>query len=58
MLCAPAASAVVVKVALPAESTGAEPMVRSPSANRTLPVGVPLLPDAAATDAVKVTLEP
>lgn len=58
MLCEPVARAVVVKVALPVVSTVAEPMVRSPSAKRILPLGVPVLPEAGATVAVKVTLEP
>jgi len=48
MLCEPVARAVVEKVALPVASTIAEPMVRSPSAKRTLPVGVPAPPAAAS----------
>ena len=58
MLRVPVASAVVVKVALPVASTCAEPMVRSPSAKRTEPVSVPVLPAAGATVAVKETLDP
>lgn len=54
----PVASAVVVKVALPVASTCAEPMVRSPSAKRTEPVSVPVLPAAGRTVAVKETLDP
>jgi len=53
MLCAPAVSVLVLKLALPPESE-TEPRDVAPSWNVTIPVGV-LVPDAGATAAVNVT---
>jgi len=54
----PAASDVVVKVALPEASSVPVPMDAAPSRNVTVPVGTAELPGGPATVAIKVTDAP
>jgi hypothetical protein len=58
MVCAPTASVVVAKVAMPVTLRVPVPRVVAPSLKVTVPEGVPLLGAVALTVAVNVTLEP
>ena len=58
MLWLPVASELVAYVATPEPLRVPEPSLVAPSRKVTVPVGVPLLPEAPATVAVKVTLVP